>query len=42
MPMKYALPTINGDHIDAKPTSVLIARIIELEMLQENIFGSSK
>jgi hypothetical protein len=33
MPTKYVLPTISGDHKDAEPTRVLIARIIELEKL---------
>jgi len=37
MPIKYVLPAINGDHKDAKPTRVLIARVIEVEKLQENI-----
>ncbi len=31
MPTKYVLPTINGDHIDAKPTRVLTTIIIKLE-----------
>ncbi len=33
---KYVLLTINGDHRDAKPTKVLIPRIIKLEKLHEN------
>ncbi len=33
MPTKYVLSTINGDHKDAKPTTMLIAIIIKLEML---------
>jgi hypothetical protein len=37
MPTKYVLPTINGDHKDAKPTTVLITKITKLETLQENI-----
>ncbi len=36
MPTKYVLLVINGDHKDAKPTKVLIARIIKLEKLHEN------
>jgi hypothetical protein len=30
------LLVVNGDHKDAKPTKVLIARITKLEKLQEN------
>jgi hypothetical protein len=37
MPTKYVLPTISGDHKDARPTKILIARITELEKLQDNI-----
>ncbi len=36
MPIEYVLLAINGDHINAKPTKVLIDRIIKLEKLQEN------
>ncbi len=36
MPIEYVLPAINGDHKNAKPTRILIARIIKLEKLQEN------
>jgi len=36
MPTKYVLSTICGDHRDVEPTIVLTARIIKLEMLQEN------
>jgi len=36
MPIEYVLPTINGDHINAKPTRIPTVRIIELEKLQEN------
>jgi hypothetical protein len=36
MPTKYVLPTINGDHKDAKPIRILIAIIIELKKLHEN------
>jgi hypothetical protein len=36
MPIEYVLWAINGDHIDAEPTKVLIARVIELEKLQDN------
>jgi hypothetical protein len=36
MPTKYVLSTINGDHIDAEPTRVLIAKITKLEKLQES------
>jgi hypothetical protein len=36
MPTKYVLPTISGDHKDAKPTRVLTSIIIKLEKLQEN------
>ncbi len=34
--MEYAQLAINGDHKDAKPTKVLIVKIIEHEKLQEN------
>jgi hypothetical protein len=37
MPTKYVLLAINGDHKDVEPTKMLIAKIIELEKLQENI-----
>ncbi len=37
MPIEYVLLAISGDHIFAKPTRVLTARITELEKLQENI-----
>jgi hypothetical protein len=36
MPIKYVLPTIDGDHKDVKPTKVVMAIIIKLEKLQEN------
>jgi hypothetical protein len=36
LPTKYVLSAINGDHKDAKPTKVLIAKVIELQKLQEN------
>jgi len=36
MPIEYVLRAISGDHIDAKPTKVLIARVMELEKLQDN------
>jgi hypothetical protein len=36
MPTQYVLPAISGDHKDVKPIRVLIAKIIELEKLQEN------
>ncbi len=36
MVTKYVMSAISGDHIDAKPTRVLIARIRKLKKLQEN------
>jgi hypothetical protein len=36
MPTKYVLPSIDGDHKDAKPTIVLTSKVIKLEKLQEN------
>jgi hypothetical protein len=33
MLIEYVIPTINGDHKDAKPTRVLIARITNLKKL---------
>jgi len=36
MPTKYVLPAINGDHSDAEPTRMLIARITKLEKLHDN------
>jgi hypothetical protein len=37
MSTKYVLLTISGDHINVKPTRILIAIIKKLEKLQENI-----
>jgi hypothetical protein len=37
MPIEYARLAISGDHKDVEPTRVLIAKITELEKLQENI-----
>jgi hypothetical protein len=36
MATKYVLLAISRDHKDAKPTKVLIAKVTELETLQEN------
>jgi hypothetical protein len=36
MLIEYHLPTISGDHRDAKPTIVLISIITKLEKLQKN------
>jgi len=36
LPTIYVLLAINGDHKDAKPTKILIARIAKLEKLQDN------
>jgi hypothetical protein len=36
MPIEYVLLTISGDNKDVEPTRVLIAKIIELEKLQED------
>jgi hypothetical protein len=37
MPTEYVLSVISGDHRDAEPTKVSIAKITELEKLQEKI-----
>jgi hypothetical protein len=37
MPTKYVLLAINGDHKNAESTKTLIAKIIELEKLHENV-----
>jgi hypothetical protein len=42
MPTKYVLSANNGDHINAKPTRMLIFRIIELEVIREQIGGSEQ
>jgi mRNA-degrading endonuclease toxin of MazEF toxin-antitoxin module len=36
MPIKYVLSIISGDHINAEPTIVLIARITKQKKLHEN------
>jgi hypothetical protein len=36
MPTKYVLLAISGDHKDAKPTGILIAKITKLEKLQDD------
>jgi hypothetical protein len=36
MPIEYVMPTISGDHIDAKLTRVLTTKITKLEKLQKN------
>ncbi len=36
MPTKHVIPTISGDHRDAKLTKMLTTTIIKLEKLQEN------
>ncbi len=36
MSIEYVRLAINGDHIDAKPTRVLIVIITKLEKLQDN------
>jgi len=33
MPTKYVILVISGDHKDAEPTKILIARIAKLEKL---------
>ncbi len=40
--IKYVILIINGDDRDAKPTRVLVARIIKLEKLQENRLEAQK
>jgi hypothetical protein len=42
MPIEYVPLAINGDHGDAKPTRVLIAKITELEKLHENNVGANR
>ncbi len=42
MPIKYVLLVISGDHRDAKPTRVLIARITKLKKLKEIDWNSKQ
>jgi hypothetical protein len=37
MPIEYVILAISGDHINAKPILMLIARIIGLEKLQDKL-----
>jgi hypothetical protein len=37
MPTEYVLSATSGDHKNAKPTKVLIAKIIKLEVIGKHI-----